>query len=66
MICSIVLSVFLCGVMCSPNIDQFFFHAKSLIANVHLELLSEYVAPQLQVLQSPIIFQQMVPTTLGD
>ncbi|KAK1120885.1 hypothetical protein K0M31_011084, partial [Melipona bicolor] len=39
-------------------IDPFFFDETSITANVYLDLLTEYVAPQLLDLQPTIIFQQ--------
>ena len=47
-----------CGIMCNQIIGPFFFHETSITANVFLDLLTEYVAPQLDDLQPTIIFQQ--------
>lgn len=47
-----------CGIMCSRIIGPFFFDEPSITANVYLDLLTEYVAPQLHDLQPTIIFQQ--------
>lgn len=47
-----------CGIMCNRIIGPFFFKETSISANVYLDLLTEYVAPQLSDLQQTIIFQQ--------
>ncbi|PNF44136.1 hypothetical protein B7P43_G03180 [Cryptotermes secundus] len=49
-----------CEIMCNRIIGPFFFDEPSVTANVCLDLLTEYVAPQLLVhdLQPTIIFQQ--------
>uniref|UniRef100_A0A8C5R2R6 Transposase n=1 Tax=Leptobrachium leishanense TaxID=445787 RepID=A0A8C5R2R6_9ANUR len=47
-----------CGIMCNRIIGPFFFGETSITANVYLDLLTEYVAPQLHDLQPTIIFQQ--------
>lgn len=48
-----------CGIMCNQIIGPLlFFHEASITANVYLDLLTEYVAPQLHDLQPDIIFQQ--------
>ena len=47
-----------CGIMCNRIIGPFFFHEASIIADVYLVLLTEYVAPQLIEFQPTIIFQQ--------
>ena len=47
-----------CGIMCNRIIGPFFFHEASITADVYLDLLTEYVAPQLIEFQPTIIFQQ--------
>ena len=47
-----------CRIMCNRIIGPFFFHEASIIADVYLDLLTEYVAPQLIEFQPTIIFQQ--------
>ena len=49
---------FWCGIMCNRIIGPFFFHEASITADVYLDLLTEYVAPQLIEFQPTIIFQQ--------
>ena len=44
--------------MCNRIIGPFFFHEASITADVYLDLLTEYVAPQLIEFQPTIIFQQ--------
>jgi hypothetical protein len=44
--------------MCNRDIGPFLFDKPSITANVYLDLLTEYVAPQLHDLQSTFIFQQ--------
>ena len=44
--------------MCNRIIGLFFFNETSITANVYLDLLTEYVAPQLTDFQPTIIFQQ--------
>ena len=39
-------------------IGPFFFAEKSIIAQIHLDLLTEYVSPQLEQYQPQVIFQQ--------
>ena len=39
-------------------IVQFFFAEKSITAQIHLDLLTEYVSPQLEQYQPQVIFQQ--------
>ena len=36
-----------CGLMCNVVIGPFFFHEKIITADIYLDLLTEYVAPQL-------------------
>ena len=47
-----------CGIMYNRIIGPFFFHGASITADVYLDLLTEYVAPQLVEFQPTIIFQQ--------
>ena len=47
-----------CGIICNRIIGPFFFHEASITADVYLDLLTEYVAPQLIEFQPTIIFQQ--------
>ena len=47
-----------CGIMCNRIIGPFFFCKASITADVYLDLLSEYVTPQLIGFQPTIIFQQ--------
>ena len=47
-----------CGIMCDRIIGGFFFYEKSITTTVYLDLLTEYVAPQLNDLLPTIIFQQ--------
>ena len=47
-----------CGIMCNRIIGPFFFHEASITANVYLDLLTKYVAPQLIEFQPTITFQQ--------
>jgi len=47
-----------CGIMCNRKIGTFFFHEATITAHVYLDLLTEYVAPQLIDFQPTIIFQQ--------
>ena len=47
-----------CGIMCNRIIGPFFFHEASITADVYLDLLTEYVAPQLIEFHPTIIFQQ--------
>ena len=44
-----------------PVIDLFFFHERTITADVYLDLLPEYVEPQLIDSQPTIIFQQDGP-----
>ena len=45
-----------CGIMCNRIIEPFFFNEASITADVYLDLLTEYVAPQLIDFQPAIIF----------
>lgn len=47
-----------CGVMRNRIIGPFFFAEKTITAAVYLDLLTEYVAPQLADLQPTVMFQQ--------
>ena len=47
-----------CGLKCNRVIGPFFFDEKTITADVYLDLLTEYVVPQLIHSQSTIIFQQ--------
>ena len=47
-----------CGIMCNRAISPFFFHDTTITADVYLDLLTKYVAPQLIDSQPTIIFQQ--------
>ena len=44
--------------MCNRVIGPFFFHERTITADVYLDLQTEYVAPQLSDSQPTIIFQQ--------
>ena len=54
------------GIMCDRIIGPFFFHEKSITANVYLDLLTAYVAPQLNDLNQPSFFSKMVHHHIGD
>ena len=47
-----------CGLMCNRVIGPFFFHEKTITADIYLDLLTEFVTPQLIDFQPTIIFQQ--------
>ena len=47
-----------CGMMHNQIIGPFFFNEETITANVYLDLLTEYVVPQLNDFQPNIIFQQ--------
>ena len=47
-----------CGITCNRVIGLFFFHETTITADVYLDLLTEYVAPQPIDSQPTIIFQQ--------
>ena len=47
-----------CQIMCNRIIGPFSFNEASITADVYLDLLTEYVAPQLIDFQPTIIFQQ--------
>ena len=47
-----------CGIMCNQIIGSFFFNGASITADVYLDLLIKYMAPQLIDFQPTIIFQQ--------
>ena len=44
--------------MCNQVIGPFFFHERTITADIYLDLLAEYLAPQLIDFQPTIIFQQ--------
>lgn len=47
-----------CGVMFDRIIGPFFFIERTITANVYLDMLTEYVIPQLEDMQPNVIFQQ--------
>ena len=47
-----------CGIMHDKIIGPFFFAEKSITAQIYLDLLTEYVSPQLEQYQTLVIFQQ--------
>ena len=47
-----------CGIMHDKIIGPFFFTEKSITAQIFLDLLTEYVSPQLEQYQPLVIFQQ--------
>ena len=47
-----------CGIMHDKIIGPFFFAEKSMAAQIYLDLLTEYVSPQLEQYQPLVIFQQ--------
>ena len=47
-----------CGIMHNKIIGPFFFAEKSITAQIYLNLLTEYVSPQLEQYQPLVIFQQ--------
>ena len=47
-----------CGIMCNRIIGPFFFNEAAITADVYLDLLIEYMTPQLIEFQPTIIFQQ--------
>ena len=47
-----------CGIRHDKIIVPFFFAEKSITAQIHLDLLTEYVSPQLEQYQPQVIFQQ--------
>ena len=47
-----------CGIMYDKIIGPFFFAEKSIAAQIYLDLLTEYVSPQLEQYQPLVIFQQ--------
>ena len=47
-----------CGIMHAKIISPFFFAEKSITAHIYLDLLAEYVSPQLEQYQPQVIFQQ--------
>ena len=46
-----------CGFLCSKVIGPFFFKEKTITADIYLDILTEYVTPQLEEFQ-PHVFQQ--------
>ena len=48
-----------CGIMHDKIIGPFFFAEKSIAAQIYLDLLTEYVSPQLEQYQPLVIFQQL-------
>ena len=54
------------GLMCTRVIGPFFFHEKTITADVYLGLPTENVAPQLIDSQSTIILQQDGAYRIGD
>ena len=48
----------LCGIMHYKIIGPFFFAEKSITAQTYLDVLAEYMSPQLEQYQSQVIFQQ--------
>ena len=47
-----------CGIMHDKIIGPFFFAEKSITAKIYLDLLTEYVSPQLEQYQPLVIFRQ--------
>ena len=47
-----------CGIMHDKIIGPFLFTEKSIAAQIYLDLLTEYVSPQLEQYQPRVIFQQ--------
>ena len=47
-----------CGIMHDKIIGPFFFAKKSITAQIYLDILTEYVSPQLEQYQPQVIFQQ--------
>ena len=47
-----------CGMMHNKMIGPFFFAEKSTTAQIYLDVLAEYVSPQLEQYQPQVIFQQ--------
>ena len=47
-----------CGIMHEKIIGPFFFAEKSIAAQIYLDVLTEYVSPQLEQYQPQVIFQQ--------
>ena len=47
-----------CGIMHDKIIGPFFFAEKSITAQIYLDVLTEYVSPQLKQYQPQVIFQQ--------
>ena len=47
-----------CGIMHDKITGSFFFAEKSITAQIYLDLLTEYVSPQLEQYQPLVIFQQ--------
>ena len=47
-----------CGIMHDKIVGPFFFAEKSIAAQIYLDLLTEYVSPQLEQYQPQVIFQQ--------
>ena len=47
-----------CGIMHDKIISLFFFAEKSIIAQIYLDVLTEYMSPQLKQYQPQVIFQQ--------
>ena len=47
-----------CGIMHDKIISPFFFTERSIIAQIYLDVLTEYVSPQLEQYQPQVIFQQ--------
>ena len=55
-----------CGIMRNKIIGPFFFAEKSIAAQIYLDLLTEYVSPQLEQYHPQVIFQQdSAPPSLG-
>ena len=47
-----------CGLLCNKVIGPFFFQQKTITADIYLQTLTEYVAPQLEEFQPHSLFQQ--------
>ena len=47
-----------CGILHDKIIGPFFFAEKSITAQIYLDVLTEYVSPQLEQYQPQVIFQQ--------
>lgn len=55
-----------CSIMCNRINGPFFFNKVSIAAKIYVNLLTEYVSPQLDNLQPTIILSKMVHQRIGD